>query len=126
MGLIDWTRHAFGVAVEKADTGIPTQGFLPSLGGVPSATGLTISQGTAISISTVWACATIRSKDVARCRPRLMKVGSARSETPITNHPVAKLFVRPNRIQGWTDFCRQMHAAYMLRGNAYAVILRDR
>ncbi len=123
-GLAKFSRSAFD-QVTKADTGFPTQGFLPSLGGVASATNLTISQGTSISISTVWACTTIRSKDVARCRPRLMKAGSARSETPNTTHPLAKLFVRPNWIQTWTEFCRQMHAAYLLRGNAYAVILRN-
>jgi HK97 family phage portal protein len=54
-----------------------------------------------------------------------MKEDSARSETPIKKHPVAKLFVRPNAWQTWTEWCRQMHAAYLLRGNAYAVILRD-
>jgi HK97 family phage portal protein len=101
-------------------------GYLPRLGGVASATGLVISQQTALAISTVFACTTIRSKDVSRCQPRLMKVDAARSEKAITDHPVAKLFVRPNRIQTWADFSRQMHAAYLLRGNAYAVILRDR
>jgi hypothetical protein len=43
MGLIDWTRRAFGGAVEKSNAGFPTQGLLPSLGGVASATGLSIS-----------------------------------------------------------------------------------
>lgn len=125
MGLIDWTRRAFGGAVEKSNTGFPTQGFLPSLGGVGSAAGLTISQGTAMSISTAYACVMIRSKDVARCSPRLLKENSARSEKPIKDHPVAKLFIRPNWIQTWFEFAMQMHAAYLLRGNAYAVILRD-
>lgn len=54
-----------------------------------------------------------------------MQEGSARAEKPVTTHPVARLFVRPNEWQTWTEFCRQMHAAYLLRGNAYAVILRD-
>jgi HK97 family phage portal protein len=124
MGLVDWTRRAFGGSVEKSN-GFPTQGFLPSLGGSASATGLTISQGTSLSISTVYACATIRSKDVARCKPRLLLEAAAKSEKPITDHPVARLLVRPNSIQTWTEFARQMHVAYLLRGNAYAVILRN-
>ena len=123
-GLATFSRSSFD-AVTKSDSGIPAQGFLPSLGGVRSATGLNISQATALSISTVYACATIRAKDVARCRPRLMRVNTARSEKPVTDHPVAKLFQRPNWIQTWTEFARQMHVAYLLRGNAYAVILRD-
>lgn len=123
-GLATFRRSAFD-AVTKSDAGIPSPGFLPSLGGVASAAGLTISQGTAIGISTVYACTTIRAKDVARCRPRLMRANTARSEKPVTDHPVAKLFLRPNRVQTWTEFARQMHVAYLLRGNAYAVILRN-
>jgi phage portal protein BeeE len=96
------------------------------LGGVGSATGLRITQSTAVSVSTVYACTSIRSKDVARCMPRLMKEDSARADKPVTNHPVAKLFKRPNDWQTWTEFCRQMHAAYLLRGNAYAVISATR
>ena len=122
MGLLDIGRRLFGGQVEKADT---ASALLPILGGSTSATGVRVSQSTAVSISTVYACTSIRAKDVARCRPRLMKVESARSEKPVTDHPVARLFVRPNRWQTWTEFCRQMHAAYLLRGNAYAVILRS-
>lgn len=122
MGLFDWTRRTFGGSVEKSTT---TSALLPLLGGSNSATGLVINQGSAVGVSTVYACVSIRAKDVARCLPRLMKEDSARSEKPVTNHPVAKLFKRPNAWQTWTEFCRQMHAAYLLRGNAYAVVLRD-
>jgi HK97 family phage portal protein len=123
MGLIDWTRRVFGGSVEKSNNSI--EDWFAEFGSSPSATGLKITQSTAMSISTVYACASIRSKDVARCTPRLMRAGSARSETPVVNHPVAKLFKRPNAWQDWTEFCRNMHAAYLLRGNAYAVIMRD-
>lgn len=126
MGLVDWTRRAFGGAVAKS---VETAGFstgqLPTLGNVSSVAGLNINQATAISISTVYACVSIRSKDVSRCLPRLMKENSARSEVPVKDHPVAKLFRRPNWIQTWAEFALQMHAAYLLRGNAYAVILRN-
>src|SRR5216684_2106194 len=122
MGLIDWTRRVFGGAVEKASS---DAAFLPLLGGLHSATGLTINQATAASVSTVFACVSIRSKDVSRCFPRLMKEDSARADKPNTTHPVAKLFKRPNMQQTWAEFARQMHAAFLLRGNAYAVIMRD-
>lgn len=121
MGLLDWTRRMFGGSVEKST---PDDWFREFSGGA-SATGLSVTQSTAISISTVYACASIRSKDVARCTPRLMREDAARSETPVTNHPVARLFRRPNKWQTWSELCRQMHAAFLLRGNAYAVILRD-
>src|ERR1035437_8451857 len=122
MGLIDWGRRVFGGTVEES-TGNST--LYPLLGGTQSATGLAINQSTAVSVSTVFACVSIRSKDVARCSPRLMKENSARADKPITTHPVAKLFKRPNEWQTWTEFCRQMHSSYLLRGNSFAVIMRD-
>jgi HK97 family phage portal protein len=125
MGLIDLGRRIFGGAVEKDYNPADASALWENLGGGGSATGLRITQSTAVSVSTVYACTSIRSKDVARCQPRLMKVNSARADKPVTDHPVAKLFVRPNKWQTWTEFCRQMHAAFLLRCNAYAVILRD-
>jgi HK97 family phage portal protein len=109
----------------KADAGVPAQGFLPALGGVPSATGLTVSQATAMGVSAVNAAVMQRASDVARCTPRLMQEGGPRGGKPITDHPVAKLLRRPNVIQTWFEWAVQMHVAYLLRGNAYAVILRD-
>lgn len=111
--------------VTKDIPGVPAQGYLPTLGSTPSVTGLSISQGTAVTVSTVYACVTMRAKDVARCTPRLLKLEGARSQKPITDHPVAKLFRRPNWQQTWFEFCLQMHVAFLLRGNAYAAILRD-
>lgn len=94
--------------------------------GLESATGLAISQSTSINVSTVYACVSIRSKDIARCAPRLLRKEGARSQTPVDDHSVAKLFIRPNPLQTWYEFCVQMHMAFLLRGNAYAAIIRDR
>lgn len=121
-GLSQRIGRAWVGLTEKS--GSPT-GPLPFLGASRSMTGLTISQATAVSVSTVFACVTVRSKDVARCAPRLIPADAARSQQPINNHPVAKLFQNPNRIQTWFEFCFQMHAAFLLRANAYAIILRD-
>jgi len=114
-----------GVDVGRKSSGVPASGFLPTLGSTPSATGLSISQGTAVSVSTVYACVTIRSRDIARCPPRLLRTGGSRTQDPVKDHPVAKLFAHPNWVQTWFEFATQMHAALLLRGNAYAVILRD-
>jgi HK97 family phage portal protein len=122
MGLLDWTRRKLGGSVEKSTT---PEDWFREFGGTDSAAGVHITQSTAMSISTVYACASIRAKDVARCAPRLMKEESARADKPVLDHPVARLFKRPNDWQTWTEFSRQMHAAYLLRGNAYAVIMRD-
>ena len=113
--------------VEKsAAAGTPSYGLIPPLGSVQSASGMLISQATAMTVSTVYTCVTIRSRDVARCTPSLYREDKDGSRETVTNHPVAKLLRRPNRQQTWFEFCQQMEAAFLLRGNAYAVILRDR
>jgi HK97 family phage portal protein len=122
MGWRDLARRVLGGSVDKSND---FDAWFDLGGGNKAASGLSINQSTAVSISTVYACTSIRSKDVARCRPRLMRQNSARSEKPVSDHPIAKLFVSPNDWQTWTEFARQMHAAYLLRGNAYAVILRN-
>lgn len=94
-------------------------------GGVESATGLAISSTTAINVSTVFACVSVRSKDVARCAPRLLHKTGPKSEQPVTGHPVAALFDRPNPLQTWYEFAVQMQMAWLLKQNAYAAIIRD-
>lgn len=130
MGLISRFRAAFGRApAEKSQgsAGVPAQGFLPTLGATPSATRLLISQGTAMAVSAVYACVSIRSQDVARCTPRLFEKAKEEGEKRklITNHPVAKLLARPNERQNWFEFCEQVNAGYLLRGNGYAAIQHD-
>lgn len=126
MGALATLSRAQSGGLIKSNSGIPSQGFLPTLGSTPSAAGVLISQATAMTVSTVYACVTIRSEDVSRCTPRLFKVDKfgIRGD-PVTDHPIAKLFVRPNRIQTWFEFCEQMEGALLLKSNAYAAILRD-
>jgi HK97 family phage portal protein len=130
MGLVSRFRTAFGRApAEKSQgsAGVPAQGFLPTLGATPSATSLLISQGTAMAVSAVYACVSIRSQDVARCTPRLFEKAKEEGDKRklITNHPVAKLLARPNERQNWFEFCEQVNAGYLLRGNGYAAIQHD-
>lgn len=94
-------------------------------GGIASATGLAVSQSTALNVSTVYACVSIRSKDIARCAPRLLHKDGPKSETPVDDHSVARLFERPNSLQTWYEFAVQMHMAFLLKQNAYAAIIRD-
>ncbi|TIO72034.1 MAG: phage portal protein, partial [Mesorhizobium sp.] len=127
MGLLaSLSSSSRGMDIVTRSSGVPAAGFLPTLGSTPSATGLSISQGTAMAVSTVYSCVSIRAKDFARCAPRLLNIGDARSSQPVIGHAVAKLFKRPNWVQTWFEFAVQMMVAYLLRGNAYAVILRNR
>lgn len=97
----------------------------------PSATGIQINQQTALQASVVMACVRILAEDVSKMTPRLYsRIDLAGYEKGarrvVKNHPLAKLLERPNDWQTWQEFARQMVVAFVLRGNAYAVILRNR
>lgn len=124
-GLAAMSRRAM-VPTSTKSSGVPTQGFLPSLGSTPSAAGVYVSQGTAMAVSAVYACVTIRAEDVARCTPALWRTDASGNRVKVTDHPLAKLLKKPNRQQSWFEFAEQMHAAVLLRSNAYAAIRRDR
>lgn len=114
--------------VEKAEPGLSSEAGFVSLigGGARSATGLTISQRTALGVSAVYACATIRAQDVARCTPILNRRDARGRKVAVTDHPVARVFRRPNAVQTWFEFMEQAQLGYLLRGNAYAPVKPDR
>lgn len=90
-----------------------------------SSTGIQINQYTALQASAVLACVRILSEDVSKMRPLLKKPRPAGGSDIVKDHWLARLFRKPNDWQTWPEFCRQMVIAYALRGNAYAVMLRD-
>lgn len=81
-----------------------------------------------MSVSAVYRAVSVRAHDVARCTPSLYSKSADGTRTKIDpeDHAVANLLVRPNRVQTWFEFARDMWVAYLLRANAYAAILRDR
>lgn len=117
--------RSFAAPSTKAYAGAPNSGSIPPLGAIASAAGTLVSQSTAMAVPAVYACVTIRAKDVARCKPRLLRTNKDGGSDVVTDHPLSKVFRRPNRVQTWFEFCQQMHIGFLLRGNAYAVILRD-
>jgi HK97 family phage portal protein len=107
----------------KSASGAGVSSWIAPLGANASATGMLVSQATAMQVTSVMACVAIISEDVAKLAPRLYRrTASGREE--VTDHPVARLLRRPNGWQTWFEFCEQMTAALLLRGNAFAVILR--
>jgi HK97 family phage portal protein len=112
---------------QRASAGVPTYGMIPPLGSVPSASGILVSQATAMCVSAVYAAVTILATDVARCTASLYSTQDDGTRVAIKPkaHPVARLLKRPNRIQTWFEFCRDLMIGHLLRGNGYAVILRD-
>lgn len=90
-----------------------------------SATGIAITQLSALQSSAVMACVSILSEDVAKLPVHVYRKLPTGEKQVVTNHPLEKLLQRPNSWQNRFEFIEQMQAALLLRGNAYAVILRD-
>src|SRR6185312_8022538 len=128
MGIFDRLARGMGASTVRSSSGVLSYGLIPPLGSVQSASGLLISQATAMAVSSVYRAVSVRAHDVARCKPSVFSEGSDGTRTKIDaeDHAVARLMVRPNRVQTWFEFVRDLWVAYLLRGNAYAAILRDR
>ena len=122
MGLFD--RMARG-SMRRASAGVPSYGMIPPLGSVQSASGLLVSQASAMAVGAVYACVSLIAHDIARCTPTLFDVADDGSRTVNTDHELALLLDRPNRIQTWFEFIRDLMVAYLLRGNGYAAKLRN-
>lgn len=120
-----WRRREPEKAERNAGSASPTAGSLPLLGSVAATAGVAINQGTSMAVTAVNACVMDIANSVARCRPSLYPRKSGRAGDPDEKHPVAVLFRRPNWMQTWFEFVQQMEVALKLRGNAYAVILRN-
>jgi HK97 family phage portal protein len=95
-----------------------------------SATGLSIDQRTALMATAVMACVSVLSEDVSKMTPQIFERvnagGRLESGRKVAkNHFLYDLLWRPNDWQTWPEFCRMMMIGYLLRGNAYAVILHN-
>lgn len=124
MGIFDRVAKGMG----RASAGVPSYGMVPPLGSVQSASGLLVSQATAMSVAAVNRAVSVRAQDVARCKASIVTTlpDGTRKKIKAKEHPVAQLLARPNRVQTWFEYMRDMMVAYLLRGNAYSAILRDR
>lgn len=90
-----------------------------------SATGIPINQQTALQATTAMSCVRILSEDVSKMGPGLFSRRPDGGRDVLSNHWLADLLWQPNDWQTWPEFCRQMVAAFLLRGNAFAVLVRD-
>ncbi len=96
------------------------QGHVPDMGA-----GVAVTPILAENLSAVFACVQIISETVATLPPVVYRlVGDGKEPDPL--HPVARLFNdEPNSLQTPVEFIETMQAHVLLRGNAYAEIVRD-
>lgn len=90
-----------------------------------TATGIRVGQITALQASTCAACVSILSEDVAKLPVHVYRARSDGGKEIVKDHPVERLLQKPNIDQDRFEFIETMQLAHLLRGNAYAPILRD-
>lgn len=133
--LAHWLLGPAPVAETKADAAVtstlgglgwPQPMLYAALGGYASNTGVPVTPWTALQSMAVYGCIRAISQDIAMLKPfirRRLIGGGYRREV---QHPLNKLFRRPNRWQTWFEFTGYAVTSLCLRGNAFIVVERDR
>lgn len=92
---------------------------------VASAAGIEINQQTALASASVMACVMMLTEDVAKLPVSLFRIKSNGARETVTDHPLAELLEDPNDWQDWLEFAEMVQVGLVMRGNGYAVIIRD-
>lgn len=90
-----------------------------------SLAGVNVTSHTALQHIAVMACTSILSEDVAKLPVAVYRRKKGGGKQLLEAHPLTKLLRRPNDWQTRFEFIEVMQAALVLRGNAYAVMVRD-
>lgn len=107
------------------DTTVDELLWMNSLWSVPSASGIHINQQSALSASAVMACVTMLAEDVAKLPWMVCRKQDDGYIDEATDHWLNDLLHEPNEWQNGFEFREQMQVSLILRGNAYAVLIRD-
>jgi HK97 family phage portal protein len=95
---------------------------------VPTAAGVSVNQASAMQVSAVYACVSYIAYNMAMMGATIFRgerSGGNAKRQKATNHPLYPLLKIPAPWLTWFEFCGMMQTAVLLRGNGYAVILRD-
>lgn len=118
-----WKRIAW--ALTSKASGSPEDWFREFGGSTAGSTGIPVTQRSALQVATVLSCVSILSEDVAKLPVHVYRARSDGGRDIATDNPVEALLQKPNDFQSRFEFIEQMQSALLLRGNAYAAILRD-
>lgn len=93
--------------------------------GGPSNSGVAVNSMTAMRHVAVMSCVSILAEDVAKIPLGVFRRLSNGGKEPATDHYLHRLLRDPNDWQTAFEFKEMLQAALVLRGNAYAVAVRD-
>lgn len=96
-------------------------------GGAVTASGATVTPDSAMRVAAVYRCVSIIAGAVATLPIDIIRKVDERTRESVSGSSVARIFSRkPNGWQKPAVFRRMMQAHLLLRGNAYALIVRSR
>lgn len=119
-----WSKLAGVFRKDTGDTGAPGSERMWGEWG-PSNSGVAVNSMTAMRHVAVMACVSILAEDIAKIPLGVFHRLANGGKEPARDHPLHRLLRDPNDWQTGFEFKEMMQAALVLRGNAYAVTVRD-
>lgn len=90
-----------------------------------AASGIEVNQATALTATTVLAAVLMLCEDFAKLTPTIYRKKPDGSREIANDHELYPLLYQPNDWQNWFEFAEMMQASLVMRGNAYAVKVRN-
>lgn len=109
----------------SSDTTLDALNWADSGWSSPTAAGVMVNQASAMQVSAVYSCVSILSYDLAKLGASIFRGSRRGARQKASDHYLAGLLKQPAPWLTWFEFCAMMQCAVLLRGNGYAVILRD-
>lgn len=125
MGL--WSRlRAIGRVLRSSDSTIDEMLWGGSFGTSQSVSGVQVNQQTALNATAILACVGMLAEDFAKLTPGIYRRDPRTGARVAANdHDLYSLLWQPNDWQNWFEFAEMMQFSLVMRGNAYAVIVRS-
>lgn len=92
---------------------------------VQSVTGISINQQTTLNSTAAMACVMMLAEDVAKLPWSIFQNAAGENRKEVTNHYLYDLLQEPNGWQNGLEFREQMQGGLIMRGNAYAPMIRS-
>lgn len=126
MGLVSSIVRGFSPRLARTnDTTLDALNWADSGWSTPTAAGVMVNQASAMQVSAVYACVSILSYDIAKLGASIFRGERLGKRQKATDHYLFALFKQPAPWLTWFEFCGMLQSSVLLRGNGYAVILRD-
>jgi HK97 family phage portal protein len=126
MGLVTSIARGMGARIARtSDTTTDALNWADWGWSTPTAAGIMVNQASAMQVSSVYACVSYIASDLAKMGAMIFRGERKGKRQKATDHPLYPLLRSPAPWLTWFEFCGMLQTSVLLRGNGYAVILRD-